>query len=98
MATKKLIGAEKLVKIISKEYDTGYQEFDQSKGLTVEALCHFCIEEILKGNGQKHIQISMDDEGNAYHTLFYGFAENTMDFADENFHDDVDLNDCVILG
>lgn len=95
---KKLIGAEELAKIVSKEYEVGYSEFKENKGMTVECLCAMCIEEILKGNAQKHIQISGDDEGNTFHTLFYGFAPRTEDFRGSDFHDDVDIRDVVILG
>lgn len=93
-----LYSTENLVKALMNKFDLGFDEFDQSKGITVEALCFYCMQEIMNGNAQKHIQISMDDEGNAYHTLFYGFAPDIMEYANENFHDDVNLNDCVILG
>ena len=72
---KKVIGAEDLVNSISKDYIVGWSEFDEKKGLTVECLCAMCIEQIAKGNAQKHIQISTDEEGNGYHKLFYGFAQ-----------------------
>ena len=35
---------------------------------------HACKEEIAKGNGDKHILISGDDEGNSFHELFYLFS------------------------
>ena len=41
-------------------------------GLTVEQLYHECARVIKEGHGKKHILISTDDEGNGFHTLFYG--------------------------
>ena len=69
-------------------------------GFTVKDLFLLCIGQILTGNRDKHIQISCDDEGNGYHTLFYGFSY-VQDgvFDDENlYHDDVDLDNIIILG
>ena len=45
-------------------------------GLTVNQLFALCAEQIKKGNGNKHIIISNDDEGNGYHTLFYSFTDD----------------------
>ena len=45
------------------------------EALTVEALHDLCIEQILKGNKDKKIIISADDEGNDYHELFHSFSE-----------------------
>jgi hypothetical protein len=42
--------------------------------LTVKQLLQACKEEIAKGNGDKHILISGDDEGNSFHELFYLFS------------------------
>lgn len=71
-------------------------------GLTVNQLAHACRQQIGKGNGNKHVLISSDDEGNEFHTLFYGFTDNDT----EGFSDMLELecdgthtvNDCVILG
>lgn len=41
-----------------------------NKGLTVKQLFECCKKQIALGNGDKHILISDDDEGNGYHTLF----------------------------
>ena len=70
------------------------------EGHTVGDLFLLCIGQILKGNKDKHIQISCDDEGNGFHTLFYGFTEVTEgNFDDEDdYHDDVDLDNIIILG
>ena len=42
--------------------------------ITVKQLLKACKEEIAKGNGDKHILISGDDEGNSFHELFYLFT------------------------
>lgn len=43
--------------------------------LTVKQLKRLCEIEELKGNGNKIIMISSDDEGNSYHYLWYAFNE-----------------------
>lgn len=90
---------EDVIKAVMNKYKgkIGYQPFDDSKGLTIEALCFECMMQIMDGNAQKHIQISTDDEGNGYHSLFFAF-EDAKEFDKYLFHDDVDLNECVILG
>lgn len=73
-----------------------------NKIITVRELMKLCQGQILLGNGDKQILISSDDEGNSYHSLFYGFTsgENTIrkikKFAD--FHDDNNPKDVIILG
>lgn len=71
-------------------------------GITVKDLEKFCKEQIKKGNGNKHILISDDDEGNGFHTLFYGFSDSDTN-GFENLlsleHDGTHTKDnCVILG
>lgn len=44
------------------------------KALTINDLAKLCKEQIKKGNGNKKIVISSDDEGNEYHELFFGFT------------------------
>ena len=44
------------------------------EALTINQLFQACLEEIVKGNGDKHILISSDDEGNSYHELFFLFT------------------------
>lgn len=71
-------------------------------GLTVKQLTQLCMEQCKKGNGDKHVLISDDDEGNGYHTLFYSFTDSDTEgfellLADE--HDGTHNKDnCVILG
>lgn len=70
-------------------------------GLTVEDLLRLCRQQCANGNGKKTVLISTDDEGNGFHTLYYGFADTSNNalyaqygmFADNNNPDDV-----VLLG
>lgn len=43
------------------------------KALTINDLMKECVKQINKGNGNKVIMISNDDEGNGYHYLWYTF-------------------------
>lgn len=87
---------EKIVKDVMSVHEVGFKKFEHYKGLTVNALCVECMKLIQQGKGNKHIQISMDDEGNGFHTLFYGFTEDGLD--DQRYHDRVDVEDIVLLG
>ena len=42
---------------------------------TVKELYELCKTQIDKGNGNKNIVISDDEEGNGYHGMFFGFSE-----------------------
>lgn len=53
--------------------------------ITVKELYKDCEKQIKKGNGDKVIMISDDDEGNGYHYLWYSFT--TM----EEFEEPIDL-------
>ena len=71
--------------------------------MTPRALLKFCQEQIKKGNGDKAIVISDDNEGNGYHGLFYAFTE--IDEEDKKFYDSLiydsseeDINKIIILG
>ena len=55
------------------------------KPITVKELKRACDEQIKKGNGNKVIMISNDDEGNGYHYMWYSFT--TM----EEFEEPIDL-------
>lgn len=44
------------------------------KAFTVNQLLQACLEEKKKGNGNKRILVSGDDEGNSYHELFFLFS------------------------
>lgn len=45
-----------------------------SQVITVKALAALCLEQVRKGNGDKKILLSADDEGNEYHEMFFGFT------------------------
>lgn len=51
------------------------------KPITVKQLKSLCERQIEKGNGDKVIMISSDDEGNSYHYLWYSFT--TIDKLEE---------------
>lgn len=70
-------------------------------GLTVNQLYEACKAQIAKGNGDKHIIISDDDEGNGYHTLFYLFTDDKvdLDLIVKMEHDGTHtVDNCVCLG
>lgn len=81
------------------------------KALTIKELYNECLKEIKKGNGDKTIMISSDDEGNSYHYLWYSFTpmevmeepikigskvyKNNFEFTDERV---AKKEDTIILG
>lgn len=70
-------------------------------GLTVGQLALACQLQINKGNGDKYVLISDDDEGNGYHTLFYEFLtdKDEIEACLELEHDGTHtVDNCVILG
>lgn len=67
--------------------------------ITVKKLKALCDLQIKKGNGDKKILISNDDEGNGFHSLLFSFTETANDFKDVIYHiDEKDLKDYIILG
>lgn len=90
-----MIDVEEIVKAL-EDHEVGCKPYDESKGMTVNALCAECINQIRKGKGNRHIQISMDDEGNAFHTLFYSFTDRGK--GDYDYHDKVNLRNIILLG
>ena len=68
--------------------------------VTVKQLLEICKEQIEAGNGDKVVLISDDDEGNGFHTLFYGFLSDPEKIRvyQGQFHDGNDPDDVVILG
>ena len=72
----------------------------EDRGRTVKELFEACRIQIAKGNGDKHILISDDDEGNGFHTLFFLLTDSpeTIGFALENEHDHHTADEVVILG
>ena len=75
---------------------------ETNRPLTVRELAEACAELIRKGHSDKQILISDDDEGNGYHSLFFGFIDNKetiRKLADYGlFHDNQNPKDVVILG
>lgn len=81
------------------------------KALTIKDLYNECLKEIKKGNGDKTIMISSDDEGNSYHYLWYSFTpievmeepikignkeyKNEFEFSDDRV---AKKEDTIILG
>jgi hypothetical protein len=68
--------------------------------ITVKELLKACQEQVAKGNGDKGILLSRDDEGNGYHSCFYLFSEDVFEFTDpeEMQMPAEDLANCIILG
>ena len=74
------------------------------KALTIKELYDECQKQIIKGNGDKVIMISSDDEGNSYHYLWYSFtdAKEVLD-SEYSVYSDFSENiakmeDTIILG
>lgn len=71
--------------------------------LSVKDLYNECKTQIERGNGDRKIMISQDDEGNGYHYLFYGMAKGEEMRDDDMFMMSVDENitpvdDVIVLG
>lgn len=70
-------------------------------GITVNKLYELCKEQRRQGNGSKTILISDDDEGNGYHTLFFGFTPKEKIFGGEfppMTHDNNENENVIVLG
>ena len=89
------------------KFHTGNQKEKRRKnelnnGITVNELLERCRKQVEKGNGNKIILLSDDDEGNGFHTLFYGFEDDPETIAKyqkmDLFHDDNGADEVVILG
>lgn len=72
--------------------------------LTVKELYTILYKEMTKGNGDKKIVVADDNEGNAFHGLFYGITSEPNDIKEtvENSNgiydsQEKDLNKIVIL-
>lgn len=70
--------------------------------LTIKDLKRFVDEQMKKGNGDKFIVISDDNEENGYHGLFYQFTDDVEDIEmlSDMVYDSVEVNPnkIVILG
>lgn len=85
--------------LITKDTTSVSQE--NSAGITVRQLFELCKQEINRGNGNKVILISEDDELNGFHTLWEGFTSDPhtimMYSADDMFHNDNDPSTVILL-
>ena len=70
--------------------------------LTINQLLAACQEQVAKGNGEKKILLSADEEGNEYHGMYFLFTPTEEVFTGGRFdpylHDDVPLEEAIILG
>ena len=70
--------------------------------MTVKKLLEECEKQIKKGNGDKVVVVTDDDEVNGYHTLYFGFcddAEELHEIADADMlHDSNNPDEIVALG
>lgn len=74
-----------------------------NKPLTIKELYELCKMQIAKGNGDKSIMISQDDEGNGYHYLWFGFTTSEEMQEDDMFtmsvEEDVSpMDETIVLG
>ena len=71
-------------------------------GITVKVLYELIKEQIKNGNGNKTVLISRDDEGNGFHTLFYGFEDELSTISEYHSYGIIDCEDAleniVLLG
>lgn len=71
------------------------------KQLTVNDLLKICKKEVERGNGDRKIVISDDNEGNGYHGLFYHFTiieENEKEYFQIYDSTTDNINEVIILG
>ena len=68
--------------------------------ITVKELMSACRKQIDKGNGDKVVLITSDDEGNAYHTLYCLFTDDKEEIESVStlFQDSNNPDDVVLLG
>lgn len=69
--------------------------------MTIGQLFNECMVQINKGNADKEIYISKDDEGNGFHGLYYGFTEltpaNVQDFPTSHC-EELHCEEHILLG
>lgn len=66
--------------------------------LTVKDLYEECKNQIAKGNGDKLVLLSADDEGNFYHTLYYSFIDALDEIEECTFDSTRSAEEVVLLG
>lgn len=70
-----------------------------NKQMTISRLFELCKKEIAKGNGDKNIVISDDNEGNGFHGMFFGFTKIDEFTQDLIYDSQTNLpSDTIILG
>ena len=76
-----------------------------SQQITVKVLYELIQKEMLKGNGDKKIVLSDDNEGNGYHGMFYGFTsapktvKETIEYSNGVYDSETENpKEIVILG
>lgn len=71
-------------------------------GITVKTLYELTKKQIKNGNGDKTVLISRDDEGNGFHTLFYGFDDELSTISEFHSYGLIEceeaLENIVLLG
>jgi hypothetical protein len=65
--------------------------------IKLKELLQICKEEVKKGNGDKIVLISADEEGNQFNELYYGFS-SANDYDDSVLNTKFDKSDVIILG
>lgn len=70
------------------------------KPINVKELYKECKKQIEKGNGDKIIMISDDDEGNGYHYCWYTFSSPSEIMIDDYLIDEkiATKEDTIVLG
>ena len=70
------------------------------KAITIKELQEACEEQIKKGNGDKVIMLSDDDEGNGYHYCWYLFSTPDDVMLEDYLIDERNAKkeDTIILG
>lgn len=75
--------------------------------MTIKELKRCIDKQIEQGNGEKHILLSNDDEGNGYHAMYFAFTpiEDLLEYSDwENGYvrdaipNDMNIKDFIVLG
>ena len=66
-------------------------------GITINELLRHCLKQVKKGNGNKVIYLSNDDEGNGYHKMYYVFTDKDLQDLD-SWGEIEDYDNSVVLG
>lgn len=68
---------------------------------TVNQLFYECKKQIELGNGGKEIYISIDEEGNGFHPLYFSFTsekEDIEDYYNQNIVSAPSMENIILLG